>query len=190
MEINPENDVVIDEWSQSLDALIGETEGHNLQVTEMTVRLAEEMGVSQDEQIQIRRGALLHDIGKLSIPDQILFKPGPLSDEEMVIMRNHPEYALEFLSRFASLQPDLDIPYCHHERWDGSGYPRGLKGEEIPLSARIFTIVDVWYELIIPHANHPTWPEDLVRYYLRRQAGKRFDPDVVKAFFRIYKRNN
>jgi len=135
--------------------------------------------------VHVRRGALLHDIGKMAIPDEILHKPGPLTPEEMAVMRRHPQYAYELLWPIRYLRPALDIPYCHHERWDGSGYPRGLRGEEIPLAARIFAVVDVWDALSNPRPYRPAWPQDKVRAYLQEQAGRQFDPEVVAAFLRL-----
>ena len=137
-------DATIEGWSRALDLRDQETEGHSRRVTEMTVQLARAMAVPEAELVHVRWGALLHDIGKMGIPDRILHKPGPLSEEEWQVMRRHPQYALEMLRPIAFLCPALAIPYCHHERWDGSGYPAGLKGEEIPLAARIFAAVDVW----------------------------------------------
>ena len=121
-----------------------ETEGHSRRVTTMTLRLARAMGVGEAELVHVRRGALLHDLGKIGIPDHILLKPDKLTDEEFAVIRRHPVYAMEMLSPIAFLRPALDIPYCHHEKWDGSGYPRGLKGTQIPLAARIFAAVDIW----------------------------------------------
>ena len=131
-------DATIEGWSHALDLRDKETEGHTQRVTEMTVRLARAMGIADAELAHVRRGALLHDIGKMGVPDSILLKPGPLTEEEWVLMRQHPLFAYDLLSPIAYLRPALDIPYCHHEHWDGTGYPRGLKGEEIPLTARLF----------------------------------------------------
>ena len=130
----------------------------------------------------IRRGALLHDVGKIGIPDEILLKPGRLTDEEWTVMRRHPVYAYEWLSPVAYLRPALDIPYAHHERWDGGGYPRGLKGTEIPLAARIFAVVDVWDALRSDRPYREGWPLEQVRDYLLENAGTQFDPQVVKVF--------
>jgi HD-GYP domain-containing protein (c-di-GMP phosphodiesterase class II) len=141
--------------------------------------------VSDAEIVHIRRGALLHDIGKMGIPDAILLKPGPLDDEEWQIMRQHPVYAYELLSPIPFLKPSLEIPYCHHEKWDGSGYPRGLRGEQIPLAARIFAVVDVWDALSSNRPYRSAQPQESVYLYLREQAGKHFDPRVVEAFMSI-----
>jgi putative nucleotidyltransferase with HDIG domain len=137
-------ETTLEGWSRALDLRDKETEGHTQRVTEMAVQLAQDLGLRDEELVHIRRGALLHDIGKMGIPDSILLKPGPLTDEEWTIMRKHPVYAFDLLSPIAFLRPALDIPYCHHEKWDGTGYPQGLKGEAIPLAARIFAVIDVW----------------------------------------------
>jgi len=178
-------DVTLEGWSRALDLRDKETEGHTQRVTEMTVRLARAMGVSEAELVQIQRGALLHDIGKMGIPDAILLKPGPLTDEEWEIMRRHPVYAYELLSPIAFLKGALDIPYCHHEKWDGTGYPRGLKGEQIPLPARIFAIVDVWDALRSDRPYRAAWGEERVREHIRSLSGTHFDPRVVKAFLEL-----
>src|SRR4030095_309227 len=137
-------DSTIEGWSRALDLRDRETEGHTIRVTEMTLKIARIAGMADAELVHLKRGALLHDIGKMGIPDAILLKPDKLETEEWVIMRRHPVYAYELLLPIEYLQPSLDIPYCHHEKWDGSGYPRGLKGEQIPLAARLFAVIDVW----------------------------------------------
>ncbi len=177
-------ETTLEGWSRALDLRDKETEGHTLRVVEKTVELAYAMGVSDEDQVHVRRGALLHDIGKMGIPDHILLKPGPLTDEEWVIMRRHPEFARDLLRPIAFLRPALDIPYCHHEKWDGTGYPRGLKGEQIPLAARVFAIVDVWDALRSDRPYRTAWEEERVRAYLREQAGAYFDPQVVDKFMR------
>jgi PAS domain S-box-containing protein len=178
-------DSTIEGWSRAMDLRDKETEGHTQRVTEMTLRLARAFGVSDEQLVHIQRGALLHDIGKMGIPDSILLKPEALTDEEWAIMRQHPVYAYELLSPIAYLRPALDIPYCHHEKWDGSGYPRGLKGEQIPLAARLFAIVDVWDALRSDRPYRKAWSEARVREYLRASAGTHFDPQVVELFLRI-----
>jgi putative nucleotidyltransferase with HDIG domain len=178
-------DTTLEGWSRALELRDRETRGHTLRVTAMAVELARAMDVDEEQITHLRRGALLHDIGKMAIPDEILRKPGPLTPEEMAIMRRHPQYAYELLWPIPYLRPALDIPYCHHERWDGSGYPRGLRAEEIPLAARIFAVVDVWDALRSSRPYRPAWPEDRVRAYLREQAGRQFDPKVVDAFLRM-----
>ena len=176
-------DETIKGWSKALDLRDKETEGHTLRVTEMTERLARATGVSEAELAHIRRGALLHDFGKMGIPDGILLKPGPLTDDEWVTMRRHPVYAYELLSPITYLRPALDIPYSHHEKWDGSGYPRGLKGEQIPLAARLFAVVDVWDALRSDRPYLKAWSEEAVRAYVKSSAGTHFDPQAVKMFF-------
>jgi len=140
------------------------------------------MGVSAAEIEPMRRGALLHDIGKMGIPDRILLKPGSLTDSEWAVMRQHPTFAYELLSPITYLQSAMEIPYCHHEKWDGSGYPRGLRGEQIPLAARIFAVVDVWDALRSNRPYRDAWTEDRALEYIRSAAGTHFDPRVVEAF--------
>jgi putative nucleotidyltransferase with HDIG domain len=178
-------DTTLEGWSCALDLRDKETEGHTQRVTEATVELARSLGVTDADLIHMRRGALLHDIGKMGIPDSILLKPGPLTDEEWVIMRKHPVYAFELLSPITFLRPALDIPYCHHEKWDGSGYPRGLKGEQIPVAARIFAVVDVWDALRSDRPYRAGWPLDKISRYIQEQTGTHFDPDITEAFLRI-----
>jgi HD-GYP domain-containing protein (c-di-GMP phosphodiesterase class II)/CHASE3 domain sensor protein len=178
-------DTTIEGWSNALDLRDKETEGHSQRVTEMTIRLAQQIGMRDEELIHVRRGALLHDVGKLGIPDNILLKPGPLTDGEWEIMRRHPLYAYEWLHRIAYLQPALDIPYCHHERWDGSGYPRGLQGEQIPLAARLFAVVDTWDALRSDRPYRAGWPEEHVIAHIRSLAGSHFDPQAVAAFLSV-----
>ncbi len=178
-------DTTLEGWSRALDLRDKETEGHTLRVTEVTVVLARALGVSEEDIVHIRRGSLLHDIGKMGIPDAILNKPGPLTDDEWTIMRRHPDMARELLQSIAYLKPALDIPYCHHEKWDGTGYPRGLQGEQIPLAARIFAVVDVWDALRSDRPYRAGLPEDQVLDYLRRGAGTHFDPQVVGVFVHL-----
>jgi PAS domain S-box-containing protein/putative nucleotidyltransferase with HDIG domain len=178
-------DATIEGWSRAMDLRDRDTEGHSLRVTEITERLARALGMGEAEIVNIRRGALLHDIGKMGVPDSILHKPGKLTDEEWVLMRKHPQYAHDMLWPIPYLRPALDIPYCHHEKWDGNGYPRGLKGETIPLAARIFAVVDVWDALISDRPYRAAWPAERVREYIRGETGKQFDPRVVEAFFRL-----
>jgi putative nucleotidyltransferase with HDIG domain len=175
-------DATIEGWSKALDLRDKETEGHTLRVTDMTLLLARHMGVNEAELVHIRRGALLHDIGKMGIPDEILLKPGPLTDEEWVIMHQHPRYAFDLLMPIEFLHPALDIPYCHHEKWDGSGYPRGLKGVQIPLDARIFAVVDVWDALRSDRPYRKAWPEEKVRNQIKSESGTHFDPEIVDLF--------
>jgi putative nucleotidyltransferase with HDIG domain len=185
LELTLAYDATIEGWSHALDLRDKETEGHTQRVTELTQRLARAMGMSDAELVHVRRGALLHDIGKMGVPDSILLKPGPLTDGEWEIMRKHPVYAHEMLSPIAYLRDALDIPYCHHEKWDSTGYPRGLKGEEIPLTARIFAVVDVWDALRSDRPYRAAWREEQVREYIREQAGRHFDPKVVEVFLKV-----
>jgi PAS domain S-box-containing protein len=182
-------EATIEGWSRALDLRDKETEGHTERVTELTLLLASTMGLPEDDLIHIRRGALLHDIGKMGISDNILLKPGELTAEEWKIMRMHPVYAYEMLSPIAYLRPSLDIPYCHHERWDGSGYPRQLRYEEIPLAARIFSVVDVWDALRSDRPYRNAWPEDAVCRYLVMQKGQHFEPYLVDLFLNFLKEN-
>jgi HD-GYP domain-containing protein (c-di-GMP phosphodiesterase class II) len=151
----------------------------------MTLRLSRAMGMSQEGLLDVKRGALLHDIGKMGIPDQILLKAGPLSEDEWKIMRQHPALAFKMLAPIPYLRKALDIPYCHHEHWDGSGYPRGFKGEQIPLSARIFSVVDVWDALNSDRLYRAAWPVERVREHIRGAVATQFDPDVVRRFFEL-----
>lgn len=175
-------DQSIEGWSHALDLRDRETAGHSRRVTAMTLRVARAMGLSHEALVHIRRGALLHDIGKMGVPDSVLLKPGPLTDDERLIMQRHPLYARECLASLAFLQPALDIPCCHHERCDGTGYPQGLKGEQIPLAARIFAVVDVWDALRSDRPYRAGWPEAKIREHLRQHAGTHFDPHVVDVF--------
>src|SRR5215216_3908076 len=169
-------------WVRALDLRDKETEGHTQRVTILTHRLARAMGVDSDAIVHITRGALLHDIGKMAIPDGILLKPGQLTDEERKLIQKHPIYAYEMLSPIDFLVPAIDIPYCHHEKWDGTGYPRGLKQTEIPFAARIFPIIDVWDALTSDRPYRKAMVHDDVRKLIRADSGKHFDPHVVEAF--------
>jgi HD-GYP domain-containing protein (c-di-GMP phosphodiesterase class II) len=178
-------DSTIEGWARALDLRDEETEGHSRRVTEMTERLARAMGVGDDEIVHIRRGALLHDIGKMGLPDSILLKPGKLSEAEWASMRRHPQHAYDLLSPIDYLRPALGIPYCHHERWDGTGYPRGLKGEEIPLAARLFAVVDVWDALRSDRPYRERWPEEKAMEHIRSGSGTHFDPAAVDVFLSV-----
>jgi PAS domain S-box-containing protein len=171
-------------WARALELRDKETEGHAQRVTEMTLALARTLGVGEDDLVHIQRGALLHDIGKMGVADSILLKPGPLTDDEWQIMHKHPSYAYDMLAPIAYLKPALAIPYCHHEKWDGTGYPRGLKGEAIPFAARIFAIVDVWDALRSDRPYRKGWPEEQVRAHLIANSGTHFDPQIVEVFLR------
>jgi putative two-component system response regulator len=178
-------DSTLEGWARALDLRDKETEGHSRRVTELTVRLARSLGMDDDQIIHVRRGALLHDIGKLGIPDRILLKPGKLTEEEWETMKLHPVYAYEWLAPIAYLRPALDIPRYHHERWDGTGYPCGLVGEEIPLAARIFAVVDVWDAMTNDRPYRLALPADEVREHIASQSGRHFDPRVVEAFLAL-----
>ena len=175
-------DSTLEGWSRALDLRDKETEGHTIRVMEMTVKLGYAAGIDGEKLLQMRRGALLHDIGKIGIPDNILLKPGSLTDEEWVVMRKHPVIAFELLSPIAYLHPAMDIPYCHHEKWDGSGYPRGLKGEQIPLTARLFAVVDVWDALCSNRPYRQGWPQEKVLEHILSLAGTHFAPKAVELF--------
>jgi PAS domain S-box-containing protein len=178
-------DTTLEGWSRALDLRDKETEGHTQRVADLTVELARAVGMGEEELVHARRGALLHDIGKMGIPDGILLKPGALTEEEWEIMRRHPVYANELLSPVPYLRPALDIPYCHHEKWDGTGYTRGLKGQQIPLAARIFAVVDVWDALTSDRPYRKAWPKAKALAHIQEQAGTHFDPAVVTAFIQL-----
>ena len=184
-ELSEAYETTIEAWAQLLDLRDKETEGHTRRVTDMCVRLARAMGVSEDDLIDIRRGALLHDIGKMGIPDEILLKPGPLDDREWLVMKRHPDYAYQCLSRIPFLKHCIDIPYGHHEKWDGTGYPRGLSGYDIPLAARMFAVVDVWDALRSDRPYRQGWSHERVMEHIAGLSGTHFDPDVVVAFLDI-----
>jgi putative nucleotidyltransferase with HDIG domain len=177
-------DETIEGWSNALELRDEETEGHSQRVTEMTLNIARMMNVKTDELVHVRRGALLHDIGKMGIPDAILLKPGKLTVEEWAVMRKHPVYAYDMLAPIDYLRPALDIPYCHHEKFDGTGYPRGLKGEEIPLPARIFAVVDVYDALTSDRPYRKAWSKEEALKYIHEESGTHFDPQVVEAFLK------
>ncbi len=183
-------DATLQGWSLALELRERETAGHSRRVVEQTLTLAQRLNVPETQLEHIRRGALLHDIGKMGIPDHILLKDGPLSPEEWAIMRQHPIFAYRLLQNIPYLRPALEIPYSHHERWDGSGYPQGLKGEEIPLSARIFAVVDVWDALTSDRPYKPAWSAQSTRQFLMDNAGKLFDPRVVKEYLQMLDEQN
>ena len=178
-ELTQAYDATIQGWSRALDLRDKETEGHTQRVTELTVRLARQFGLPEEQLLHVRRGALLHDIGKMGVPDGILLKPGPLTGEEWVIMRKHPSLAYEMLSPIDYLRPALDIPYGHHEKWDGTGYPRGLSGDQIPFAARLFAVIDVWDALTSDRPYRLAWPEQKVLDHIRALGGTHFDPEIV-----------
>jgi putative nucleotidyltransferase with HDIG domain len=178
-------DATIEGWARALEIRDQETEGHSRRVTDLTMRIAREYDLPREDLVHIRRGALLHDIGKMGVPNSILFKPGPLEEEEWDIMRKHPLYAQEILKGIHFLEPALDIPLYHHERWDGSGYPEGLKETDIPLPARIFAVVDVWDALRSDRPYREAWSDGKALQYIKDQAGTLFDPKVVWKFLEI-----
>jgi HD-GYP domain-containing protein (c-di-GMP phosphodiesterase class II) len=178
-------DTTIEGWSRALELRDKDTEGHTRRVTEMTTELARRFGMGDEQLAHVARGALLHDIGKMGVPDAILLKPGELTPEEWEVMRKHPVYAFEMLSPIAYLRPALDIPYCHHEKWNGTGYPRGLKGEQIPLAARIFAVADMWDALCSERMYHAPWPRQKVCDHIRSLAGSHFDPKVVERWMEM-----
>lgn len=188
LELASAYETTLEGWSRALELRDQETQGHTLRVAELTVRLARALSLPESEMAHIRRGALLHDIGKMGIPDAILLKPGPLTEAEWTVMKRHTEYAADLLGPIEFLRPALDIPTCHHERWDGKGYPRGLQGEEIPLAARIFSVVDSYDALSSDRPYRKAWPPEKVQDYLQEEAGRRFDPAVVAVFLDLLKR--
>lgn len=184
-EIISAYDATIVGWSHALDMRDHETEGHTQRVTEMTLKLARHLDIPEEELIHIQRGATLHDIGKMGIPDRILHKPGPLTAEEWMTMRQHPQYACTLLTPIDYLRPARDIPCYHHERWDGSGYPTGLKGKEIPLSARLFAVVDVYDALTSDRPYRSAWSKQAALHYMKNEAGRLFDPKIVSTFLEL-----
>ena len=185
MELVQAYNTTLEGWARALELRDQETEGHTRRVAEMTIELARALDIRESEIVHIHRGAILHDIGKMGIPDQILLKPGPLTEAEWVIMRKHPVYAFELLTTIPFLRQSLDIPHLHHEKWDGTGYPLGLKGEQIPLSARIFSLVDVWDALTSDRPYRDAWEVPRVLEYIQNQSGSHFDPRVVSAFIQL-----
>ncbi len=185
-ELTMAYETTLEGWARALYLRDRETESHTRRVTEYSVQIARAMGLTDPEVTNIRRGALLHDIGKLGIPDNVLLKTGPLNETEWNKMRLHPGYANDMLKEIQFLGAARLIPYCHHEKWDGTGYPQGLKGEQIPLSARIFAVADVWDSLLSDRPYRPAWPREKVREYIKAQAGTHFDPQVVEVFLKLF----
>jgi putative nucleotidyltransferase with HDIG domain len=182
MDLVTAYDTTLEGWVKVLELRNIEIEGHSQRVTDLTLRLARAMGIDGDDLDHFRRGALLHDIGKMAILDHTLLKPGPLTDEEREMIRRHPVYAVEMLQDIPFLRPALDIPRCHHEKWDGSGYPYGLKGEEIPLAARIFAVVDVWDALRSDRPYRSAISVEEACTVIQQESGTHFDPRIVEAF--------
>lgn len=187
-ELEQSYETTLDSWSRALDMRDKETEGHTQRVAELTLQTAQKMGFSKEELIHMRRGALLHDIGKLGVPDSILLKPGPLTEEETRFMRKHTQFAYELIYPIEYLRPALDIPTTHHEKWDGTGYPRGLKGKEIPLAARIFAIADVYDALTSDRPYRAAWSKEKAIQYIQEQSGSHFDPQIVSIFLQELKK--
>jgi len=188
LELSMAYDATIEGWSSALDLRDRETEGHTRRVTEMSLKLAQSLNLSNAELVHVRRGGLLHDIGKMGIPEGVLLKAGPLTPSEWTIVRKHPRMAYELLCEIDFLKPAIDIPYCHHEKWDGSGYPRLLEGEMIPLNARIFSVVDVFQALREQRSYGRVWTTEEALDYLSEQAGIHFDPHVVEVFVAMIRR--
>jgi HD-GYP domain-containing protein (c-di-GMP phosphodiesterase class II) len=184
-ELSLAYDTTLEGWGKALELRDKETQGHTERVTDLTIRLARRTNINDSEITHIRRGVLLHDIGKMGVPDQILRKTGPLDESEWEQMRKHPQYAYDLLYPIAYLRPSLDIPLCHHEKWDGSGYPNGLKGEEIPLAARIFSVVDVWDALLSDRPYRKSWSRASTIEYIKKESGTRFDPRIVNIFLEM-----
>jgi len=184
-ELSLAYDATIEGLSRALDLRDKETKEHTFRVTDITVKLAARLGVKQTDLIHIRRGAILHDIGKVAIPDQILFKPGPLAKEEWDIMRRHPDIAVELLSPVSYLEPALEIPHWHHEKWNGAGYPDGLHQENIPFSARLFALADVYDALTSNRPYRTAWSKQDAVQYIETQAGTHFDPRIVPEFLNM-----
>ena len=184
-EIEQAYDTTIEGWSHVLEMRDKETDVHPHRVTSMTLTLARLMNIPDEKLIHIQRGATLHDIGKMGIPDSILFKPGSLTPKEWEVVRQHPQNALQILSPIRYLKPALDIPLYHHEKWDGSGYPYGLKGTQIPLAARIFAIVDVYDALTSDRPYRPAWSHKDAKNYIESESGVHFDPEIVACFTKM-----
>ena len=184
-ELRANYDLTLGAWAKVLEYRDKETEGHSRRLVELSTRLAQAVGLSAEEITYLQRGALLHDIGKLAIPDEILLKPGALNDSERKMLEKHPVYAKQMLSQVSFLQPSIGVAYSHHERWDGLGYPEGLKGEEIPLPTRIFAVVDQWDALTSDRPYRKAWTRETVITYLQDNAGKIYDPQIVNVFLTL-----
>lgn len=181
-------DATLEVWARALEKRKHESEGHIRRVTEMTVELARLMNIPEEQITHVRRGALLHDIGEMYVPETLLLTPEPLADEVRAILHKHSEYAYQILFSVEYLRPALDIPYYHHERWDGNGYPKGLKGEQIPLAARIFSVVDTWDALRANRPYRKAWTDEETWNYIDQQTNLEFDPAVVKLFMKTYRK--
>ncbi len=187
LELIESYDQTIQGWVEVMDVRHRESRDHTDRVTRMTEAFAREAGIDDEEELtSIRRAATLHDIGKIGIPDSVLIKPGKLDEHEWRVIQQHPQIAADILKRINHLSACVHIPYCHHEKWDGSGYPQGLRGKEIPFPARLFAIVDVWDALINKRVYKPAWAESDVLDHIRSQAGTHFDPELADLFIRRY----
>jgi HD-GYP domain-containing protein (c-di-GMP phosphodiesterase class II) len=175
-------DETIQGWGNALNLKDDEVDEHSHRVVEMTLQIAKKMNLNEEMLAHIKRGALLHDIGKIGVPDAILLKPGKLTEKEWDTMKMHPVYAYKMLDPIDYLKPALDIPYCHHEKWDGNGYPRGLKGNDIPLPARIFAVVDVYDALTSDRPYRKAWSKESALSHIKNERGKQFDPQIVDIF--------
>ncbi len=185
IELMRNYDMTLEAWSKVLEYRDRETQDHSMRLVELSTQLARAAGCSEEQIINLRRGALMHDIGKLAIPDEVLLKPDLLNDEEKKIIEKHPVYAKQMLSGLPFLEPAISVAYSHHERWDGQGYPERLEGEAIPLLARIFAVVDNWDALNSERIYRPAWPKDRIIAYLKENAGIRFDPRLVQVFLGV-----
>lgn len=190
LELEVAYGATIEAWAHALELRDSETAGHTQRVMDLSLRLSTKLGIPDETLVHISRGALLHDIGKLAIPDKILRKTGPLDEAEWEVMREHPNFAYDLLKPIKYLKDSIDIPYSHHEKWDGSGYPRGLKEEEIPFPARIFSVVDVFDALVSERPYRVAWEKDKAVEYINSKSGEEFDPDIVVAFLEIISENN
>lgn len=187
LELSEDYDHTLKAFSSAVEARDKEANGHTQRVTDLALSLARSVGQGVVEIEHIRRGSMLHDIGNLLVPEEILHKQGELTVKDWVVIHMHPFYAYEMLRSIDFLKPALDIPYYHHERWDGTGYPRGLKGEHIPMAARIFSVVDVWDALRSDRPYRKAWPEAKARRHMQTLSGVHFDPEVVAKFFKMKK---
>ena len=179
------NEAMLERWVKALEDRDLETKGHTYRVAGMAVRLASALGLRGEELLNVRRGAFLHDIGKLNIPDSILHKGGKLSEADVAVIRTHPKIAYDMLKCVGFPKPALEIPYCHHEKWNGTGYPRGLKGEQIPFSARLFAVVDVYDAMMSNRSYRAAMPREDVILCLRYQKGRHFEPKIVDVFLSL-----
>ncbi len=184
-ELRNNYDLTLEAWAKVMEYRDRETEGHSRRLVDLGTRLARALGISEEDVSQLQRGALLHDIGKLAIPDEILLKPSALNEQELKAMQKHPEYAKQMLAGIPFLEPAVAVAYSHHERWDGQGYPQGLSAEQIPFLARLFAVVDAWDALSSERVYRAAWPEEQIKAHLRENAGTKFDPHIVEVFLQL-----